>query len=42
MGVRTGVDLEALVALGRLAEETLARELESQVVRTGLVRHGAA
>jgi hydroxymethylglutaryl-CoA lyase len=42
MGVRTGVDLEALVALGRLAEEILARQLESHVVRTGLVRHGAA
>jgi hydroxymethylglutaryl-CoA lyase len=42
MGVSTGIDLERLIRLGRLAEEILGRELESHVVRTGLVRHRAS
>jgi len=37
MGVRTGLDLERLLDLGRLAEEVLGRELHAHVVKTGLV-----
>jgi hydroxymethylglutaryl-CoA lyase len=39
MGVRTGLDLDRLLELGRLAEAILGRELHSHVVKTGLVRH---
>jgi len=42
MGVRTGISLERLVALGQLAEEILGRELQSHVVRTGLARRRAS
>ena len=39
MGVRTGIDLDRLLGLGRLAEGVLGRELLAHVVKTGLVRH---
>ncbi len=39
MGVDTGIDLDRLVDLGRLAEHILGRELNGHVVRTGLVKH---
>ncbi len=39
MGVRTGLDLDGLLDLGRLAEEILGRELHAHVVKTGLVKH---
>jgi hydroxymethylglutaryl-CoA lyase len=39
MGVRTGLDLDRLIELGRLAESLLGRELHAHVVKTGLVRH---
>jgi hydroxymethylglutaryl-CoA lyase len=39
MGVRTGLDLDRLLELGRLAETVLGRELHAHVVKTGLVRH---
>jgi hydroxymethylglutaryl-CoA lyase len=42
MGVSTGIDLDRLIGLGHLAEEILGRELESHVVRTGLVPHRPA
>jgi hydroxymethylglutaryl-CoA lyase len=41
MGIATGVDLPALLAAARLAEELVGRELPSQVLRAGprLARH---
>jgi hydroxymethylglutaryl-CoA lyase len=39
MGVRTGLDLERLVDLGRLGERVLGRELNSHVLKTGRVKH---
>jgi hydroxymethylglutaryl-CoA lyase len=39
MGVRTGIDLDRMLELGRLAEGMLGRELLAHVVKTGLVRH---
>lgn len=39
MGVRTGIDLGRLLDLGRFAEQILGRELNSHVVKTGLVKH---
>ncbi len=35
MGIDTGVDLEALIDVARLAEELVGRELPSQVLRAG-------
>ncbi|MGH8889201.1 MAG: hydroxymethylglutaryl-CoA lyase [Acidothermaceae bacterium] len=35
MGVETGVDLDALIEVARLAESTVGRELPSQVLRAG-------
>jgi len=35
MGVETGVDLDALIEVARLAERTVGRELPSQVLRAG-------
>lgn len=35
MGVRTGVDLDALIACAHLAEEIVGRELPGQVLRAG-------
>jgi hydroxymethylglutaryl-CoA lyase len=40
MGVRTGVDLGAMIAAGRRAEEILDQRLRSNVVRAGPVIHG--
>jgi hydroxymethylglutaryl-CoA lyase len=44
MGIATGVDLPALLAAARLAEELVGRELPSQVLRAGprLARHADA
>ncbi len=39
MGARTGIDLGRLLDLGRFAEQILGRELNSHVVKTGLVKH---
>ncbi len=40
MGVRTGIDLDRLESVGRLAEEILGHELHSHTLRTGLrVKH---
>jgi len=40
MGVKTGIDLDRLEAVGRLAEEILGQELHSHTLRTGLrVKH---
>jgi len=39
MGVRTGIDLDRLLGLGRLGEDVLGRELLAHVVKTGLVGH---
>lgn len=39
MGVRTGVDLERMIAAGRRAEEILDQRLRSNVVRSGPVIH---
>jgi hydroxymethylglutaryl-CoA lyase len=35
MGVRTGIDLEALIAAGRLAERIIGRQLPSAALRSG-------
>jgi len=35
MGIRTGVDLEALIAAGRLAERIVGRQLPSAALRSG-------
>ena len=40
MGVRTGVDLDAMIAAGRRAEEVLGQRLRSNVIRSGPVIHG--
>ncbi len=40
MGIRTGIDLERLIAAGRRAEEVLGQRLRSNVVRAGPVIHG--
>jgi hydroxymethylglutaryl-CoA lyase len=40
MGVRTGIDLEALIGAGRRAEEILGERLRSNVIRSGPVVHG--
>ena len=40
MGVRTGVDLHALIDAGRRAEDILGQRLRSNVVRSGPVIHG--
>ncbi len=40
MGVRTGVDVEALIDAGRRAEEILGERLRSNVIRSGPVIHG--
>ncbi len=40
MGVRTGVDVERMIAAGRRAEEVLGQRLRSNVVRAGPVIHG--
>ncbi len=39
MGVRTGVDVEALIEAGRRAEEILGERLRSNVIRSGPVIH---
>ena len=40
IGVKTGIDLDRLEAVGRLAEEILGQELHSHTLRTGLrVKH---
>lgn len=39
MGMPTGIDLDRLLDLGRLAERILGRELLAHVVKTGLVKH---
>jgi hydroxymethylglutaryl-CoA lyase len=39
MGVRTGIDLDRLMDLGRLGESVLGRELNSHVLKTGRLRH---
>lgn len=40
MGIDTGIDLEALVALGRRNEEILGRRLRSNFIQAGPVPHG--
>jgi hydroxymethylglutaryl-CoA lyase len=42
MGVRTGVDLGAMIEAGRRAEEILGQRLRSNVIRSGPVLHGAS
>jgi len=39
MGIATGIHLDRLLDLGRLAEEILGRELHSHVLKSGLIRH---
>ncbi len=40
MGIKTGIDLDRLEGVGRLAEEILGQELHSHTLRTGLrVKH---
>ncbi len=39
MGVRTGVDVEAMLEAGRRAEEVLGQRLRSNVIRAGAVIH---
>ena len=41
LGIETGIDLEALIAVARRVESVLARPLPGQVVRAGprLTRH---
>lgn len=39
MGISTGIHLDRLLDLGRLAEEILGRELYSHVLKSGLIRH---
>lgn len=39
MGVRTGVDVEAMLEAGRRAEEVLGQRLRSNVIRAGVVIH---
>jgi hydroxymethylglutaryl-CoA lyase len=39
MGVSTGIDLEAMLAMGKRAEEILDRPLRSNLLRAGLVPH---
>ena len=34
-GIRTGIDLEALVEVGRLAERIVGRQLPSAMLRSG-------
>jgi hydroxymethylglutaryl-CoA lyase len=40
MGVRTGVDLGAMISAGQRAEEILDQRLRSNVIRAGPVIHG--
>ena len=40
MGVSTGIDLDALIAAGRRAEDILGQRLRSNVIRSGPVIHG--
>jgi hydroxymethylglutaryl-CoA lyase len=40
MGVRTGVDLPAMIEAGIRAEEVLGQKLRSNVIRAGPVIHG--
>ena len=40
MGVRTGVDIHALIDAGRRAEDILGQRLRSNVIRSGPVIHG--
>ena len=40
MGVRTGVDVPAMIEAGILAEEVLGQKLRSNVIRAGPVVHG--
>jgi len=40
MGVRTGVDIQTLIAAGQRAEDLLGQRLRSNVVRSGPVIHG--
>ena len=45
LGIRTGIDLDALIAVGRLAETILGRPLPSRLIRTrslGALRRKAA
>jgi hydroxymethylglutaryl-CoA lyase len=35
MGIETGIDLDALLACARLAQEIVARELPSALLRAG-------
>ena len=39
MGVRTGIDLQKLIALGARAEEVLGRKLRSNYILAGPVPH---
>lgn len=39
MGVATGIDIDALIANGRLAEEIIGQELRSNIIRSGRVNH---
>ena len=39
MGVSTGIDIEALLAMGRRAEEILGRKLRSNFLDAGPVPH---
>jgi hydroxymethylglutaryl-CoA lyase len=41
MGIRTGVDVEALIAVAQRAQDLLGRELPGQVMKAGVVRHAA-
>lgn len=42
MGVRTGVDVERMIDVGRAAEELLGERLRSNVIRAGPVIHGGS
>jgi hydroxymethylglutaryl-CoA lyase len=38
MGIATGIDLEALIEAGRLAERIIGRQLPSAALRSGTLR----
>ena len=38
MGIATGIDLEALIAAGRLAERIIGRQLPSAALRSGTLK----
>ncbi len=39
MGVRTGIDIPAMIANGKRAEEILGQRLRANVIRSGPVNH---